>query len=60
MTPPYSLIDRFKEPSSWVALATAATGLGVNVPSGWVQTLSFFGAGVACLAGILLREGTPK
>ena len=53
------LIKRFSEPSSWAALAAGAGTLGIAIPGGWVQVISLFGAGLAVLAGILLKEG-PK
>ena len=50
------IIARFKEPSSWAALAAGATSLGIVIPAGWVQTISLIGAGIATLLGIFLKE----
>lgn len=55
----WKLIDRFKEPSSWAALAAAATTAGLVLPGQLIQALSFIGAGICVLLGVLLKEGGP-
>lgn len=52
----WKLIDRFKEPSSWSALATGAALVGVSIPSSWMQVVAFVGSGVCIALGILLKE----
>ncbi|HVC54961.1 MAG TPA: hypothetical protein VND95_03345 [Stellaceae bacterium] len=52
----WRLVDRFKEPSSWAALAAALGTLGIAVPGQFVQVISLFGAGLCSALGILLRE----
>ena len=52
------LINRFKEPSSWAALAAGLTGLGLTLPPGLVSGISYVGAGIACLLGFFMPEKT--
>lgn len=54
----WKLLDRFKEPSSWSAIAAGLGSLGVMLPPGIVQVISLVGAGLCVLAGILLKEKT--
>ncbi len=56
MDDPYSILARFKEPSSWSALAALLAIFGVNVaPETW-QAIVALGGGIAALAGVLLPE----
>lgn len=52
-------VNRFKEPSSWTALGGAASMIGVTIPPGILQGVSFIGAGIAFLLGFFLQE-KPK
>jgi hypothetical protein len=53
----WKLIDRFKEPSSWAALAAGLAGIGITVPSQWVQVIAGIGSAACVLLGILFKEG---
>lgn len=53
----WKLIDRFKEPSSWASLAAGLGVVGVSLPPGAVQGLSYVGAGICVLLGFFLKEG---
>ncbi len=52
----WKLVDRFKEPSSWAALAAGFGTFGFVLPGGLVQVVSLFGAGFCVLLGVLLKE----
>lgn len=47
---------RFREPSSWAAIAAAMAALGVTVPVEIWQPVVHTGSGLAALAGVLLKE----
>lgn len=50
------IFDRLKEPSTYASLATGLTLVGVNVPSGFAQGVSFILAGIVCVAAFFLKE----
>lgn len=52
----WRVVDRFKEPSSWAALAAPLAALGVSVPSDYLRTASLLGAGICVLLGIIMKE----
>jgi hypothetical protein len=52
----WKLVDRFKEPSSWAALASGAAMIGVIIPPGYMQAISFVGSGICVLLGVILKE----
>lgn len=54
----WKLIDRFKEPSSWSALAAGLSMLGITVPAPLFQGISMAGAAVCVLLGFFLKEKT--
>jgi len=56
----WSIIDRFKEPSSWNALATIPATLGFVVPGPVATAIGFVGAGICVLLGFILKEGTAQ
>lgn len=56
----WKLVDRFKEPSSWSALAAGLGMIGVSVPSGLLQAVSLIGAGLCILLGFVLKEQPPQ
>ena len=56
----WKLIDRFKEPSSWSALAAGLGTIGVIVPSNIVQVISLFGAAVCVALGVLMKESPAQ
>lgn len=53
----WKLVDRFKEPSSWAALAAGLGTIGLSLPGGLVQAISLVGAGVCCAFGFFMKEG---
>lgn len=53
----WSLLDRFKEPSSYAGVATVLTGLGVNINPGLFQTSVYIAAGLCGLASFVMKEG---
>lgn len=56
----WRLIDRFKEPSSWNALAMAAAGMGFALPSDVAQVISFVGSAICIALGFFLKENKPN
>lgn len=52
------ILARAQEPSTWAALAALLAGLGVQLPAGLWQTITYAGMAIAGAAGILLRETT--
>lgn len=54
-----TLLDRFDEPSSWAALATLLTGIGIQVEPGMWQFITYILAGGAGVLGFFLKE-SPK
>ena len=54
----WRLVDRFKEPSSWSALAAGFAALGISVPGPVLQAVSYAGAAVCVLLGFLMKEKT--
>lgn len=56
-----SLANRFKEPSSWAAITTGLTAIGINIDPSATQAGVYIAAGVAGLIAFFLREkGTPS
>ena len=53
------VIARLKEPSTWVSIGSALGMFGITVPGPLWQAISMVGAGLALLAGVLLKEA-PK
>jgi hypothetical protein len=53
----WEIIDRFKEPSSYASLGAGFAAFGVVVPAQWMQIVSYVGAGICLLLGVLLKEG---
>jgi hypothetical protein len=49
---------RFKEPSSWAALAGVAALVGVNVPAAEWQLIANAGAGIMALVAFFLPENS--
>lgn len=56
----WKLLDRFKEPSSWSALAAGLAAIGIVVPGEIVQAVALLGSGVCVLLGVVLREAPAK
>ena len=54
----WQLLDRFKEPSTWGTLSVPLSAIGISLPTGVLQVISLFGAGICVLLGILLKEKT--
>ena len=50
------LIERFKEPSSYSAIAAVLAMVGIIVPSDLWQSVVLAGCGVAGILGFWLRE----
>jgi len=50
------ILKRFKEPSTYSGIAALLVGLGVALPAGIVEAVTYFGVGLAGLASILLPE----
>jgi predicted permease len=51
-------LTRFKEPSTYAALAAAFVALGVALPPGLLETLTQIGTGIAVLLGMFIPEGS--
>lgn len=52
-------VARLKEPSTYTGLAALLAIFGYNLDPGVVQAIVGAGVGVAGLAAMLLREGSP-
>jgi hypothetical protein len=50
------LLKRFREPSTYSGIAALLVGLGVALPAGIVEAVTYFGVGLAGLASIFLPE----
>ena len=50
------LMYRFKEPSSYSAIAAVLAMIGVAIPSDLWQSLVMIGCGIAGAAGFLIKE----
>ena len=50
------LFDRLREPSTWASFATGALSLGLAIPGDLITPISYILAGIASIAGILLKE----
>ena len=51
-----ALVERFKEPSSYSAIAAVLAMAGIIVPSDLWQSIVFAGCGFAGILGFWLRE----
>lgn len=51
-----AFLARFKEASTWGALAGALAALGINIPSPTWQAISTVGSLAAGAAGVLIKE----
>lgn len=51
-----TLLNRFKEPSSWAGLSILAGLFGVNIAPEVLQGVIQIGAGVAAVGAVLLPE----
>ena len=49
-------LNRFKEPSTYAAIAAALIAVGLNVDDSVVQAVTQAGTGLAALAAVFLRE----
>ncbi len=49
-------LNRFKEPSTYAAIAAALIAVGLNVDDTVLQGVTQAGTGLAALAAILLKE----
>jgi len=52
-----TLATRFSEPSSWAGITAGLGMIGLNLPPGTAQAVSYIGAGAAMLVAIFLPEG---
>ena len=55
-----ALISRFKEPSSYSAIAAVLAMCGVMIPSDLWQSIVMIGCGVAGAAGFFMKEKNNK
>jgi uncharacterized membrane protein YccC len=51
-----AIVERFKEPSSYSAIAAVLAMIGIIVPSDLWQSVVLIGCGVSGLLGFWLRE----
>jgi predicted permease len=51
-----ALLNRFKEPSSWAAVMGLLTSLGIQLPDGMAENITFVLAGLAGIAAIFIPE----
>ena len=51
-----NIIERFKEPSSYSAIAAVLAMCGVIIPSDLWQSIIMLGCGASGVAGFLLKE----
>lgn len=51
-----AILNRFKEPSSWAAIMGLLTSLGIQLPDGLAEHITYILAGVAGVIAILLPE----
>lgn len=52
-----AVVARFKEPSTWGAVFTALTAVGITMPEGLTQLIVSAGAATAALLAFFLPEG---
>lgn len=50
------LLKRFREPSTYSGIAALLVGLGVALPAGIVESVTYAGVGLAGILSILLPE----
>jgi hypothetical protein len=50
------ILKRFREPSTYSGIAALLVALGVALPAGIVESVTYFGVGLAGLASIFLPE----
>lgn len=46
------MLDRMKEPSTWIGVGAALSALGITID---VEALSAIGMGIAAILGILMK-----
>ena len=51
---------RFSEPSSWMPLGAALTGVGYHMDDGLLQAIAYIGAGVCWFLCWALPEGSGE
>ena len=51
-----NLIERFKEPSSYSAIAAVLAMCGIMIPSDLWQSIVMIGCGISGAAGFLIKE----
>jgi hypothetical protein len=51
-----SLIERFKEPSSWAGITGVLAAVWTQMPEGMGQAISGIGAGIAFIVSIFMKE----
>jgi hypothetical protein len=51
-----TLLARFKEPSSFAGLSLALTNVGIQLPNGYAEGISYILAGICAIASILISE----
>jgi hypothetical protein len=50
------ILKRFREPSTYSGIAALLVGLGVALPAGIIESVTYAGVGIAGLLSILLPE----
>lgn len=50
------ILKRFREPSTYSSIAALLVGLGVALPAGIIEAITYFGVGLSGLVAILLPE----
>lgn len=56
----YDYVERFKEPSTYAAMAALLGVFGVNLAAPEIGAVSMIGAAIAGLLGMFLPERKPK
>ena len=54
------ILKRFKEPSSWAALAAIFALLGFNMPESMMQNITQVGMGLAGILGFFMSDPGHK
>lgn len=55
-----ALLARFREPSTYAALAAGFAALGVTIPNETLSAVAMAGVGLSTLAGIAIPEGRAE
>jgi hypothetical protein len=50
------ILKRFREPSTYSGIAALLVGLGVALPAGVIEAVTYVGVGIAGLVSIFLPE----